>query len=55
MNVRWKERAKGHPEGFSDQATYLPKVTTQAQGGIIKKPFPGKQDSKRNLSDQVSY
>lgn len=46
---------KSPTERLSNQAICIPKSTTPAKGGFLKKPFPGKLDLKCNLSDRVSY
>lgn len=50
VNAGWK-KGRGAVLKDQEQATYIPKFTMQANGGILKKPFPGKLDSKCNLSD----
>lgn len=53
VDVGWK--VKGPTERRKDQAIYIPESTTPAKGDFLKKPFPGKQDLKGNLSDRASY
>lgn len=55
VNAGWKGRGEGPDRKTKRSATCIPKFTTQAKGGILKKPFPGKLDSKRNSSDRGSH